>query len=532
MKPRMQIGIGIATVLVVMLIAGAYMELSTIQPQTYSYSVINKWRTEAKYMYSSNGSDRTDTTTTRLDWSNNADATGCNIVGTRVDYSFISVCDVIFDVYSYSASLVFKTSQIPTLPSGATNPALTKVTINIATATTSRPAMWDDKFQLSIIEGWVPWAELWSQQFTYPAEGGFSAEIPASVLALMWGRKDVTIIISPCWDGAIDITRRSWGWFDSSQASEIKIDPQNSSLDIEYNILTPSTYKVSGVVKDGSTSSVLAGVSVTVTDSDGNAKTATTNSSGYYELYPYTDGSYSIQMSHSGYDTLNATFTISGQNYLYNANLTPTSAVQKYSLTVYVWDNNNNPISGASVTLSGVGSTSTDVNGTAPFSNLRVGTYGLTVIKGTLNYTQDVGIPATNDRVDVILTSTYIPPNPPTDTVKLSGFVTDTSGNPVEGMTVMISYQGHTTTTNSGGYFSFDVPKTQSYYLYFSRDGYESTSITVSVGTVDFNTSAIKVAKLSIIPGIPDIVVYGAIIVIIVLLLGGVIFFRALTVRR
>jgi len=96
----------------------------------------------------------------------------------------------------------------------------------------------------------------------------------------------------------------------------------------------------------------------------------------------------------------------------------------------------------------------------------------------------------------------------------------------------MISYQGHTTTTNSGGYFSFDVPKTQSYYLYFSRDGYESTSTTVSVGTVDFNMSAIKVAKLSIIPGIPDIVVYGAIIVIIILLLGGVIFFRALTVRR
>lgn len=143
-------------------------------------------------------------------------------------------------------------------------------------------------------------------------------------------------------------------------------------------------YSISGSV----TSSGVGLSGVTITLSGAGSGTATTDTSGNYTLSGVANGTYTVTPSKSGYTfSLSSTsVTVSGANQT-GKNFTATATLSTYSISGTIIDNNNAPLMGASVALSGAhtGSTTTDPSGNYSFTGLANGSY--TITPTLTNYT-------------------------------------------------------------------------------------------------------------------------------------------------
>jgi len=204
-----------------------------------------------------------------------------------------------------------------------------------------------------------------------------------------------------------------------------------------------------------------------------SSQTATSNS---------TTGSFTAQTSHTytapGTYTLNLTVS-DGRAFAYDQTTVtvfePTGV--EGTLRGFVKDNANSPITGASVELSaGAGSTSSAADGSyeilAP-----AGTY--TAYANKSGYAGDVET--------VVITTggtTWVNFTLVSQLASVSGTVTDTTGNPVAGATVVVSKGGVArgqATTNAQGAYSIGNLAPDTYNITVTAEGYETATATITL---------------------------------------------------
>ncbi|MBN2893984.1 MAG: carboxypeptidase regulatory-like domain-containing protein [Bacteroidales bacterium] len=156
-----------------------------------------------------------------------------------------------------------------------------------------------------------------------------------------------------------------------------------------------SNYTVTFTVTDGT--NPISGAIVSITGQG----SATTNSSGVatFDLY---NGTYNYSVSASGYETNNNSFTVSDANVPVDVTLVEILAYD----AVFTVTDGTNPVSGATVTVTGEGTQTTDGLGVATFS-LYDGSYDYTVdAPGYDSANGNFTISAGNEAIPVTLTAT------------------------------------------------------------------------------------------------------------------------------
>jgi hypothetical protein len=155
----------------------------------------------------------------------------------------------------------------------------------------------------------------------------------------------------------------------------------------------PTTGTLEGTVTDASTSNPISGATVTIV---GGAST-TSNASGFYQFTNVTPGTYDVTASASGYDpsTANGVSVTAGNTTTQDFALTA-SGPTTGTLQGTVRDaSTTNPISGATVTIAGGGSTTTDGSGFYQFTNVAQGTYDVTASAAGYNSSTSNGVTVT-----------------------------------------------------------------------------------------------------------------------------------------
>ena len=158
-------------------------------------------------------------------------------------------------------------------------------------------------------------------------------------------------------------------------------------------VVTPSTGTgaVAGIVSDVTTQNVIEGATVTI-----GTTTATSTSTGAYNLSGITAGSQTITASKSGYENYSSTVTVVADNTA-TKNIEMTSSAPepgKGHVKGSVVDENGNGIASVTVT-SGTITTTTDTNGEYTLMNLTPGAATLTFTKtGYDNATVNVTVVA------------------------------------------------------------------------------------------------------------------------------------------
>jgi Carboxypeptidase regulatory-like domain/IPT/TIG domain len=242
--------------------------------------------------------------------------------------------------------------------------------------------------------------------------------------------------------------------------------------------MTPASGSISGTVTDSSTHAAISGASVSCTGTPICTAT-TTASNGTYALSNLATGTYSVQVTASGYATGSASVPVtSGANSPQDFALTPNPG----SITGTVTDSvTHSPISGANVTCSVSPSctgTTTAVDGTYTLSGLVEGTYQVTA--AATNYQSST--------ISVIVGPGGTPTQnfaltPNTGTI--NGTVSDSiSHNPILGASVSCTGPPSCTptTTDSGGTYLLNNLTEGSYQVMVSMSGYASQTIGVVVG--------------------------------------------------
>ncbi len=244
-------------------------------------------------------------------------------------------------------------------------------------------------------------------------------------------------------------------------------------------------FSVSGAVTDVITGRPISGADVAL---DGPVTDNTsTDDQGFYSLSGLPPGQYVIDFTASLYEPETVAVTITNQDVIEDAALTPIP--QTTSISGAVRDDAQAPIAGATVELSGPtnAQTTTDAQGMYEFTGVAPGSYEMIAsatgyTSDTLNVVAVAGVPLTNQ--DFVLSQLLY---------SISGTVTDSvTGDPLISASVSVSgpFNGNTTTDGSGQYTISDLPPGQ-YTIELSASGYVTKSrvrsITTSSLTEDFS---------------------------------------------
>jgi hypothetical protein len=162
----------------------------------------------------------------------------------------------------------------------------------------------------------------------------------------------------------------------------------------------------------------------------------------------------------SGASSRTGTMTIAGQTFTVYQ-----SGASLYMISGRVVDGSGNPISGVTISDNAGHTTTTDSNGNYTLSGLAAGTY--TVAPSKTGYTfspssRTVSVPP--DATGVNFTGSLL-------AYSISGRVTDSSGNPIPGVTISDN-AGHTTTTGSDGRYTLSGLTAGTYTITPSKSGY------------------------------------------------------------
>lgn len=225
---------------------------------------------------------------------------------------------------------------------------------------------------------------------------------------------------------------------------------------------------------------------VTITLSGTQSGTATTDASGNYAFNVPSGGDYVITPSRTHY-----TFNPSGQavSNLGN-NLTANFAATRntHSIGGQIRDNNNAPLAGVNVNLSGdqTATTTTDANGNYSFANLAAGGNYI-VTPQFANYAfAPPSAPFNNLSANSTANFTGTP-----GAHTISGRVADASNNPLANVTVTLSgAQSGTALTDASGNYAFNVAAGASYTVTPSRANYTFAPPSASFANIASNQTA------------------------------------------
>lgn len=264
--------------------------------------------------------------------------------------------------------------------------------------------------------------------------------------------------------------------------------------------LIQTTGMVKGTVTDASNGLPLSGVAIGITGSfTGNTVTGT---DGSFTFTNVTPGAVTITAAKSGYYSVTGAGTVAaGKILFFNPQLsTQPPAATTGNFTGKVFDILNNPIQGATISVSGGSSGGTDSQGVFLIQGLTPGTYQASVsAPGYISQTYQVMIlaGATNDMQKI-----YLTPSPSVTTI--TGKVTDAStGAPVANADVAISGTTLSAKTDSAGVYTISGISLLEFSLKASATGYDSKSYNISTAAygayaVDFALSPSRASDIII----------------------------------
>lgn len=274
----------------------------------------------------------------------------------------------------------------------------------------------------------------------------------------------------------------------------------------------PTTGIIKGTVTDAANGQSLSDVTITVTGSfNGNTVTDT---NGTFIFTNITPGSVTITTEKTGYYSITGTGTVvAGGTLFFNPQLsTQPPPTTTGNLTGKVFDGSTNkPIQGATISIAGGASTTTDTQGSFLIKDITPGTYQVAIsASGYISQTYQVMILA---GVTTDMQTVYLTPAPQATTI--TGKVTDAqTGIPIAGADVAIvgtvpstgSGQVSTKTDSTGAYTITGITQLE-FTLKASATGYDSfayiiTTTTYGTYTVDFQlnksiASNIKISSLA-----------------------------------
>jgi len=170
-----------------------------------------------------------------------------------------------------------------------------------------------------------------------------------------------------------------------------------------------------------------------------------------------------------------------------------------------------NPIQGVNVTASSYFSI-TDANGRYNIANVLAGTYTVTASKNGYQTASKTGVSVVAGQTTSLnFTLTPIPTKG-----HIAGIVKDASGNPIEG--VNVTANGYFDITDANGRYNITNVPAETYTVTASKDGYESSSKTVTViagqtTTADFELKSTPQS---------NIFLYAAAVVVVIIVIVGI----------
>ena len=235
------------------------------------------------------------------------------------------------------------------------------------------------------------------------------------------------------------------------RSESIEIDSSNQN--VQYWLLSTNQY--SFVVRDQNSNLPVSGASITVN----SVLLGTTNAHGVLISPVSRNTPLSIVVQKTGYQTLNQYLTISSNEAVDSITIVsiPVSGF------VFVYDKQNQPVSGADVTLNGTVVAVTSDYGSATLQNLAPGTYTIIVSKA--------GYTPTTRQIDISSGSSQFPVTLSLATVGQTLYVQDTDQKNVAGAAVLLNgaYVG---TTDTRGELDTQLVYNTTYNITATHEGY------------------------------------------------------------
>ncbi|MDR1544643.1 MAG: carboxypeptidase regulatory-like domain-containing protein [Prevotellaceae bacterium] len=184
----------------------------------------------------------------------------------------------------------------------------------------------------------------------------------------------------------------------------------------QNNFTTKMT--ISGTVKNSSTQEVISGASVVVKSGATTIGSTTTNSSGNFSISNVAAGSYSVNVTASGYANYSQTFSFSASQSSVNVLMS-----QLGSLTGTLKDNEGYALPNVQVKLGSSLTATTSTTGAFTFNNVPAQSYTITVTKSNYaNISQQITIASGANSVNLVMSIV----NPIVITSGSSWFIFDT----------------------------------------------------------------------------------------------------------
>lgn len=282
-----------------------------------------------------------------------------------------------------------------------------------------------------------------------------------------------------------NVTASKSGYVSSYQTVDLTASCA-SNIDFTLNA-TPTAGTITGHVYISGTTTGIQNANVSINAS----KYVTTDANGAYTLSSVAQGTHTVTATAVDYAPLSAVVNVTaGQTSFCNFTLTLLS--ETGNITGVVKDENNNTISGATISVGGTTySNTTDNNGSYIITGVPAGTYNVTASKtGYVSRTQtNVNVTAKNTtELNFVLSVSA-----EQQRGSISGTVKDKNGAPVISATVTAYYANNTVagtayTNSTGGYkLSNLLPGT--YTIKVSKTGFQEYSMSVTLSANQTLTS-------------------------------------------
>ena len=235
------------------------------------------------------------------------------------------------------------------------------------------------------------------------------------------------------------------------RSDSVEIDSANQN--VQYWLLSTNQY--SFVVRDQNSNLPVTGASIMLN----SVLLGTTNGRGILIAPVSRNVPLTIVVQKTGYQTLNQYLTISSNEAVDSVTLVPIPV----SGFVFVYDKQNQPVSGADVSLNGTVVATTSDYGSATLQNLAPGTYTIIVSKaGYIPTTQQIDISSGSSQFPVVISLA---------TVSQTLYVQDSDQKNIAGAMVLLNgaYAG---TTDTRGELDTQLVYNTTYNITVTRDGY------------------------------------------------------------
>src|SRR5438445_2174036 len=253
---------------------------------------------------------------------------------------------------------------------------------------------------------------------------------------------------------------------------------------------SPTTGDVKGIVTDQSTAQPLAGVAIRLAENAGISGTSAND--GSFHLSAIPAGTYTLQLSRSGYQSRTASIQISAGQTLDAGAIALAPVATTATLSGVVKDNNAKPLQNVIIAI-GSKSTLTDATGNYLLAGLPP---GAATISASLSGYQTANASATFVAGgNYVFSPTLYPNNVPPPATTLQGVIVDAgTKTPIAGASVAMG--NVTQTSDASGKFVFGSVTAGAFTLTVSAMGYQSVVVNGSAvpGLNDIGTVALQAA--------------------------------------